>query len=71
MRQSYTLTEPDNASGFPFGRQDSRRKNRTPPLSRSMLMNTFMGLLINQAKVPLASTHYTLHYTLTLHITLH
>ncbi|CAL8364602.1 unnamed protein product [Lota lota] len=50
MRQSYTLTEPDNvsATGFPFNRQDSRRKNR--PMSRSMLMSTFMGLLINQAK---------------------
>ncbi|XP_067113097.1 ubiquitin carboxyl-terminal hydrolase 2-like isoform X1 [Osmerus mordax] len=50
MRQSYTVTVPEEApaTAFPFMKQDLRRKS--PPMSRSMLVSTFVGLLINQAK---------------------
>lgn len=53
MRQSYTVTVPEEApaTAFPFMKQDLRRKS--PPMSRSMLVSTFVGLLINQAKVSL------------------
>ncbi|XP_056141091.1 ubiquitin carboxyl-terminal hydrolase 2-like isoform X2 [Lampris incognitus] len=50
MRQSYTVTvlaDPP-AAAFPFHKHDMRRKSHALP--RSMLMSTFMGLLINQAK---------------------
>ena len=51
MRQSYTVTVPEDppAAAFPFHKQDLRRKS--PQISRSMLVSTFVGLLINQAKV--------------------
>ncbi|XP_026854356.1 ubiquitin carboxyl-terminal hydrolase 2-like [Electrophorus electricus] len=50
LRQSYTVTVPEDppTAAFPFIKQDARRKS--PPLSRSMLVSTFLGLLINQAK---------------------
>nr|XP_023823872.1 ubiquitin carboxyl-terminal hydrolase 2-like [Salvelinus alpinus] len=50
LRQSYTVTVPEEspATAFPFLKTDLRRKS--PPMSRSMLMSTFVGLLINQAK---------------------
>uniref|UniRef100_A0A4W5KX76 ubiquitinyl hydrolase 1 n=1 Tax=Hucho hucho TaxID=62062 RepID=A0A4W5KX76_9TELE len=50
MRQSYTVTVPEEppATAFPFLKTDLRRKS--PPMSRSMLVSTFVGLLINQAK---------------------
>ncbi|CAM4537430.1 unnamed protein product [Leuciscus chuanchicus] len=50
IRQSYTVTVPEEppASAFPFIKQDMRRKS--PTMSRSMLVSTFVGLLINQAK---------------------
>ncbi|XP_016141387.1 ubiquitin carboxyl-terminal hydrolase 2-like isoform X2 [Sinocyclocheilus grahami] len=50
IRQSYTVTVPEEppASAFPFIKQDMRRKS--PMMSRSMLVSTFVGLLINQAK---------------------
>ncbi|CAL8268141.1 unnamed protein product [Merluccius merluccius] len=47
MRQSYTLTEPEEEN-HPFKRRDIRRKDSA--MSRSMLMSTFMGLLLHQAK---------------------
>ncbi|KAM4620901.1 ubiquitin carboxyl-terminal hydrolase 2-like isoform 3-T3 [Polymixia lowei] len=47
LRQSYTVTVEEPAA-FPFVKHDLRRKNH--PMSRSVLMSTFMGFLINQAK---------------------
>ncbi|KAJ3589516.1 hypothetical protein NHX12_010361 [Muraenolepis orangiensis] len=62
MRQSYTITVPENV---PQKRQDIRRKNGGS-MSRSVLMSTFMGMLINQAKC-LSNTpelrDYCLRYT--------
>uniref|UniRef100_A0A667YTH5 Ubiquitin carboxyl-terminal hydrolase 2 n=1 Tax=Myripristis murdjan TaxID=586833 RepID=A0A667YTH5_9TELE len=49
MRQSYTVTVPEGPAAFPLEKPDLRRKS--PTVSRSMLVSTFMGLLINQAKV--------------------
>ncbi|KAJ4935138.1 hypothetical protein JOQ06_016674, partial [Pogonophryne albipinna] len=49
MRQSYTVTVPEEppAAAFPFLKQEMRRKGS---MSGSMLVSTFVGLLINQAK---------------------
>lgn len=51
MRQSYTVTVPEEppASVFPFLKQEMRRKSSS--MSGSVLVSTFVGLLINQAKV--------------------
>ncbi|XP_010868596.1 ubiquitin carboxyl-terminal hydrolase 2-like isoform X1 [Esox lucius] len=51
MRQSYTVTVPEESpvTAFPFLKTDLRKKSSTP-MSRSMLVSTFVGLLINQAK---------------------
>ncbi len=51
MRHSYTVTIPEEppATAFPFLKHDMRRKSST--LSGSMLVSTFVGLLINHAKV--------------------
>lgn len=51
MRHSYTVTVPEEppATAFPLLKQDMRRKNST--MSGSMLVSTFVGLLINHAKV--------------------
>ncbi|KAJ8266269.1 hypothetical protein GJAV_G00128500 [Gymnothorax javanicus] len=50
MRQSYTVTVPEDppATAFPFLKPDLRRK--TSAVSGSVLVSTFVGLLINQAK---------------------
>ncbi|KAG7484829.1 hypothetical protein MATL_G00054670 [Megalops atlanticus] len=50
MRQSYTVTVPEDppAAAFPFLKPDLRRKSST--MSGSVLVSTFVGLLINQAK---------------------
>lgn len=50
MRQSYTVTVPEEppSAAFPFLKQEMRRKGS---MSGSMLVSTFVGLLINQAKV--------------------
>ncbi|XP_047463360.1 ubiquitin carboxyl-terminal hydrolase 2-like isoform X1 [Mugil cephalus] len=48
LRHSYTLTALEQPAAFPLDQQDLRRKNKS--LSRSMLMSSFMGLIINQAK---------------------
>lgn len=50
MRQSYTVTVPEEppAAAFPFLRQEMRRKGS---VSGSALVSTFVGLIINQAKV--------------------
>ncbi|CAG5871128.1 ubiquitin carboxyl-terminal hydrolase 2-like isoform 1-T2 [Menidia menidia] len=45
LRHSYTVTLPED---FPIDKPELRRKS--PPLSRSMLMSTFMGLIINPVK---------------------
>uniref|UniRef100_A0A671LHR1 Ubiquitin carboxyl-terminal hydrolase 2 n=1 Tax=Sinocyclocheilus anshuiensis TaxID=1608454 RepID=A0A671LHR1_9TELE len=49
MRHSYAVTIPEEppATAFPFIQQDMRRKNS---MSGSMLVSTFVGLLINHAK---------------------
>lgn len=51
MRQSYTVTIPEDppATAFTFLKQDMRRKGSA--VSGSVLVSTFVGLLINQAKV--------------------
>ncbi|CAK6964523.1 ubiquitin carboxyl-terminal hydrolase 2-like isoform X2 [Scomber scombrus] len=48
LRHSYTVTVPEEPAAFPVDKADLRRKS--PALSRSMLVSTFMGLIINQAK---------------------
>ncbi|KAF0030275.1 hypothetical protein F2P81_017006 [Scophthalmus maximus] len=50
MRQSYTVTVPEEppAAAFPFLKQEMRRKGSG--VSGSVLVSTFVGLLINQAK---------------------
>ncbi|KPP77932.1 ubiquitin carboxyl-terminal hydrolase 2-like [Scleropages formosus] len=50
LRQSYTVTVPEEppAAAFPFLKHDIRRKSST--VSGSVLVSTFVGLLINQAK---------------------
>ncbi|KAJ8343092.1 hypothetical protein SKAU_G00330200 [Synaphobranchus kaupii] len=50
MRHSYTVTVPEDppATAFPFLKPDLRRKSSA--VSGSMLVSTFVGLLINQAK---------------------
>ncbi|XP_026185191.1 ubiquitin carboxyl-terminal hydrolase 2-like [Mastacembelus armatus] len=48
LRQSYTVTVPEEPAALPLDKADLRRKS--PSLSRSMLVSTFMGLIINQAK---------------------
>ncbi|KAI1903289.1 hypothetical protein AGOR_G00025670 [Albula goreensis] len=50
MRQSYTVTVPEDppAPAFPFLKPDLRRKSSA--MSGSVLVSTFVGLLINQAK---------------------
>uniref|UniRef100_A0A8C7IR98 Ubiquitin carboxyl-terminal hydrolase 2 n=1 Tax=Oncorhynchus kisutch TaxID=8019 RepID=A0A8C7IR98_ONCKI len=50
IRQSYTVTVPEEppASAFPFLKQEMRRKSSS--MSGSVLVSTFVGLLINQAK---------------------
>lgn len=57
LRHSYTVTVPDEPAAFPRDKPELRRK--TSSLSRSMLVSTFVGLLINQAKVsaPLLQPH--------------
>lgn len=49
MRHSYTVTAPEEPAAFPLEKRELRRKSA--PLPRSMLVSTFMGLIINQAKV--------------------
>uniref|UniRef100_A0A669CNV0 Ubiquitin carboxyl-terminal hydrolase n=1 Tax=Oreochromis niloticus TaxID=8128 RepID=A0A669CNV0_ORENI len=48
LRHSYTLTVPEDPAALPYDRPEMRR--RSHPLSRSVLVSTFMGLIINQAK---------------------
>ncbi|XP_054611860.1 ubiquitin carboxyl-terminal hydrolase 2-like [Dunckerocampus dactyliophorus] len=49
LRHSYTVTAPEEpATALPAAKPDLQRKGRS--LSRSMLVSTFMGLIINQAK---------------------
>ncbi|XP_061596325.1 ubiquitin carboxyl-terminal hydrolase 2-like isoform X2 [Cololabis saira] len=48
MRHSYTVTVPEEPAAFPLDNPNLRR--RSAPFSRSMLVSTFMGLIINQAK---------------------
>ncbi|CAL8339002.1 unnamed protein product [Boreogadus saida] len=50
LRQSYTVRVPEEppAAAFPFLKQEMRRK---ASMSGSVLVSTFVGLLINQAKV--------------------
>ncbi|KAM6907506.1 ubiquitin carboxyl-terminal hydrolase 2 isoform 2-T2 [Xenentodon cancila] len=48
LRHSYTVTVPEEPAAFPLDNPNLRR--RSPPFSRSMLVSTFMGLIINQAK---------------------
>lgn len=46
LRHSYTVTVPGHPGGLPLDDPELRRKQ----LSRSMLVSTFMGLIINPAK---------------------
>uniref|UniRef100_A0A3P8QUF0 Ubiquitin carboxyl-terminal hydrolase n=1 Tax=Astatotilapia calliptera TaxID=8154 RepID=A0A3P8QUF0_ASTCA len=48
LRHSYTVTVPEDPAALPCDRPEMRR--RSHPLSRSVLVSTFMGLIINQAK---------------------
>nr|XP_020453979.1 ubiquitin carboxyl-terminal hydrolase 2-like [Monopterus albus] len=48
LRHSYTVTVPEEPAAFSLDRPDLRRKGSS--FSRSVLVSTFMGLIINQAK---------------------
>lgn len=48
MRQSYTVTMPEEPVLSLFSKEIRRK---SPSVSGSMLVSTFVGLLINQAKV--------------------
>ncbi|KAF3705843.1 Ubiquitin carboxyl-terminal hydrolase 2 [Channa argus] len=48
LRHSYTVTVPEQPTAVPMDKSDLRRKSHS--LSRSVLVSTFMGLIINQAK---------------------
>ncbi|XP_029030372.1 ubiquitin carboxyl-terminal hydrolase 2-like [Betta splendens] len=48
LRHSYTVTVPEEPAAFPVDKPELRRKSSS--LSRSMLVSTFVGLIINQAK---------------------
>ncbi|XP_054482015.1 ubiquitin carboxyl-terminal hydrolase 2-like [Anoplopoma fimbria] len=48
LRHSYTVTVAEEPAALSVDRADLRRKS--PSLSRSKLVSTFMGLIINQAK---------------------
>uniref|UniRef100_A0A1A7YX61 Ubiquitin carboxyl-terminal hydrolase n=1 Tax=Iconisemion striatum TaxID=60296 RepID=A0A1A7YX61_9TELE len=47
LRHSYTVTAPGQHAAFSAEEPELKRKS---PMSRSMLVSTFMGLIINQAK---------------------
>lgn len=49
LRHSYTVTVPEEPAAFPLDKPELRRKSQR--FSRSVLVSTFMGLIINQAKV--------------------
>lgn len=49
LRQSYAVTGPVDPAAVPMHKRDLHRKNQA--VSRSKLVSTFMGLIINQAKV--------------------
>ena len=55
LRHSYTVTVPEEPTAFPLDKHELQRKS--PSLSRSKLVSTFMGLIINQAKVSPAPLH--------------
>ena len=55
LRHSYTVTVPEEPAAFPLDKHELQRKS--PSLSRSKLVSTFMGLIINQAKVSPAPLH--------------
>ncbi|XP_068615479.1 ubiquitin carboxyl-terminal hydrolase 2-like isoform X1 [Brachionichthys hirsutus] len=48
QRHSYTVTIPEEPAALPLDKYGLQRKS--PPLSRSKLVSTFMGLIINEAK---------------------
>uniref|UniRef100_A0A8C7Z2I2 Ubiquitin carboxyl-terminal hydrolase n=1 Tax=Oryzias sinensis TaxID=183150 RepID=A0A8C7Z2I2_9TELE len=48
LRHSYTVTVPEEPAAFPLDKPELRRKSQR--FSRSVLVSTFMGLIINQAK---------------------
>ncbi|KAM9847247.1 ubiquitin carboxyl-terminal hydrolase 2-like isoform 2-T2 [Aulostomus maculatus] len=48
LRHSYTVTVAEEPAALPADKSDLRRKG--PALSRSVLVSTFMGLIINHAK---------------------
>ncbi|RVE64178.1 hypothetical protein OJAV_G00143960 [Oryzias javanicus] len=48
LRHSYTVTAPEEPAAFPLDKPELQRKSAR--FSRSALVSTFMGLIINQAK---------------------
>lgn len=57
MRTSYTVTLPEEPPAAPFPALAKELRPRSP-LSPSLLLSTFVGLLLNKAKVrgPLSGT---------------
>ncbi|XP_013859429.1 ubiquitin carboxyl-terminal hydrolase 2 [Austrofundulus limnaeus] len=49
LRHSYTVTVPGRPAAHSLAEEPDLRR-RSQPLSRSMLVSTFMGLILNQAK---------------------
>ena len=50
LRHSYTVTAAEEPASLP-GSERANLRRKSPPLSRTKLVTTFMGLIINQAKV--------------------
>lgn len=59
MRTSYTVTLPEEPPAAPFPALAKELRPRSP-LSPSLLLSTFVGLLLNKAKVrgPLSGTSH-------------
>ncbi|KAI4794603.1 hypothetical protein KUCAC02_031960 [Chaenocephalus aceratus] len=49
LRHSYTVTAAEEPASLP-GSERANLRRKSPPLSRTKLVSTFMGLIINQAK---------------------
>ncbi|XP_033982888.1 ubiquitin carboxyl-terminal hydrolase 21-like, partial [Trematomus bernacchii] len=49
LRHSYTVTAAEEPASLP-GSERANLRRKSPPLSRTKLVTTFMGLIINQAK---------------------
>lgn len=50
MRQSYNVTVPEEPPTTPFSYPNKDMRKKSPQMSRSMLLSSLVGLILNQAK---------------------